>query len=114
MPSKKFYAPSTQGYATFATAHTSTRSDELGDQSHGIHLGAKTIIIKVRELVANNTGLLLVTASQGFFALMNVAVKKLNSLDPPVPPLEVCLNFCSARSIYKDFWGIAHICSDGE
>ena len=111
MPSKNIYAPSTQGYATFATAHTSTRSDEL---SHGIHLGAKTIITKVRELVANNTGLLLVTASQAFFALMNVAVKKLNSLDPPVPPLEVCLNFCSARSIYNNFWGIAHICSDGE
>ena len=36
-----------------------------------------------------NAGLLLVAASQAFFALMNVAVKKLNSLDPPVPALEV-------------------------
>ena len=113
MSSKNIYTPSTQGYATFAATHTGTRSDELGDHSHRIHLGAKTII-KVRELVVNNTGLLLVTASQAFFALMNVAVKKLNSLDPPVPPLEVCLNFCSARSTYNDFWGIAHICSDGE
>jgi len=84
------YTPSTEGYGTFATTHTSTRSDELDDQSHGSHFGAKAIVTKVRELVTNNTGLLLVTASQAFFALMNVAVKKLNSLDLPVPTLEVC------------------------
>lgn len=36
-----------------------------------------------------NTGLLLVTASQVFLSLMNVAVKKLNGIDPPVPTLEV-------------------------
>ncbi|KIJ97898.1 hypothetical protein K443DRAFT_681172 [Laccaria amethystina LaAM-08-1] len=89
MPSKNIYTPSTQGYATFATTHTSARSDELDDQSHGGHLTAKTIITKVRGLVANNTGLLLVTGSQAFFALMNVAVKKLNGLDPPVPALEL-------------------------
>ena len=41
------------------------------------------------ELVKDNTGLLLVAASQFFFSLMNVAVKKLNSLDKPVPTLEV-------------------------
>lgn len=37
----------------------------------------------------SNTGILLVAASQFFFALMNVAVKKLNSLDEPVSTLEV-------------------------
>lgn len=84
MASKNIYIPSTQGYATFATTHTT-----VDDQNHGSHSGAKTMITKVRELVASNTGLLLVTASQAFFALMNVAVKKLNSLDPPVPPLEL-------------------------
>jgi hypothetical protein len=41
--------------------------------------------------VAANTGLLLVVASQAFYSLMNVAVKTLNSLDPPVPPLELIL-----------------------
>lgn len=40
----------------------------------------------------NNTGILLVAASQFFFALMNVAVKKLNSLDEPVSTLEVCFS----------------------
>lgn len=41
------------------------------------------------EIVANNKGLLLVAASQFFFSLMNLSVKKLNSLNPPVPALEV-------------------------
>jgi hypothetical protein len=104
MPSKNIYTPSTQGYATFATTHTSARSDELDDQSHGGHLTAKTIITKVRGLVANNTGLLLVTGSQAFFALMNVAVKKLNGLDPPVPALEVCLNFV-VREVFTTIFG---------
>ena len=37
----------------------------------------------------SNAGLLLVASSQAFFAAMNTAVKKLNSLDPPVSALEV-------------------------
>lgn len=43
--------------------------------------------------VQNNAGLLLVAASQAFFSMMNVAVKKLNGLDPPVPAFEVRANF---------------------
>ncbi|KAI0791435.1 DUF6-domain-containing protein [Abortiporus biennis] len=35
--------------------------------------------------------MLLIAASQAFFSLMNVAVKKLNSLDEPVPPFELIL-----------------------
>lgn len=46
-----------------------------------------------RSIIANNTGLLLVAASQFFFSLMNLAVKKLNSVDPPVPALEVFIFF---------------------
>ncbi|GJE93527.1 DMT family transporter [Phanerochaete sordida] len=47
---------------------------------------------KTREVVKNNTGMLLVAGSQGFFALMNVAVKTLNNLDPPVTAMElVCV-----------------------
>ena len=43
--------------------------------------------------VDRNTGLLLVAASQFFFASMNVSVKWLNSLNEPVPTLEVCDSF---------------------
>jgi hypothetical protein len=38
-----------------------------------------------------NAGLLLVAASQFFFSAMNTCVKWLNSLDEPVPMLEVRL-----------------------
>jgi hypothetical protein len=44
----------------------------------------------LKSIYQRNVGLLLVTASQMFFSLMNVAVKKLNSIDPPVSALEVC------------------------
>jgi hypothetical protein len=37
-----------------------------------------------------NTGLLLVASSQAFLSLMNVSVKQLNSIDPPVSAIQVC------------------------
>jgi hypothetical protein len=43
----------------------------------------------VREFVRSNAGLLLIALSQAFFAFMNVSVKVLNGLDPPVAALEV-------------------------
>ena len=39
----------------------------------------------------DNSGLLLVAASGFFFSAMGIAVKWLNSLDNPVPTLEVCM-----------------------
>ncbi len=44
---------------------------------------------RFKEVCRSNTGLLLISLSQGFTSLMGVFVKKLNELDPPVPPLEV-------------------------
>ncbi|KAH6904974.1 integral membrane protein DUF6 [Coprinopsis sp. MPI-PUGE-AT-0042] len=41
------------------------------------------------QFVANNTGLLLVAASELFFAFMHLAVKILNSIDPPVSTFEL-------------------------
>ena len=72
---------------------------------------------KAREVIRKNTGMLLVAAAQvcvfalaklahrvtandrqGFFALMNVSVKKLNSLDPPVSAMElVCVRMVRSR-----------------
>ncbi|KAF9005102.1 hypothetical protein BDQ17DRAFT_1541101 [Cyathus striatus] len=48
--------------------------------------GSMETIIKVWT---KNIGVLFIIASQGFFALMNVGVKKLNSIDPPVSALEL-------------------------
>lgn len=46
-----------------------------------------------KEVINNNTGLLLVVASEVFYASMGVSVKFLNDIDPPVPTLEVCILF---------------------
>lgn len=48
---------------------------------------------KPLDILRANTGLLLILASQVFFSLMNVAVKTLHSIDPPVPALEVRPSF---------------------
>jgi hypothetical protein len=42
--------------------------------------------------IDKNAGLLLVAASQFFFSAMGISVKWLNSLDEPVPTLQVCIN----------------------
>jgi hypothetical protein len=43
-----------------------------------------------QDFVSLNAGLLLVTAAQAVFSLVNVAVKILQNLDEPVSTLEVC------------------------
>src|ERR1700677_1383503 len=43
----------------------------------------------VLHTFARNKGLFLVAASGFFFSSVNLAVKKVNSADPPVPALEV-------------------------
>jgi hypothetical protein len=43
----------------------------------------------VPGFIARNTGMLLIISAQFFFASMNISVKLLNRLDPPVHALEV-------------------------
>ncbi|KAI0331569.1 DUF6-domain-containing protein [Cubamyces sp. BRFM 1775] len=47
------------------------------------------VLATTKEAIYDNRGMLLVAAAQLFFSLMNVWVKKLNSLDPPVPAFEL-------------------------
>jgi len=42
-----------------------------------------------KEVLEENHGLLLVVGSQAFLSMVNIAVKQLNSIDPPVSVLEV-------------------------
>lgn len=44
---------------------------------------------RLNTFMNDNAGLLLIACSQGFGSFMITAVKMLNSMDPPVPPLEV-------------------------
>jgi len=64
------------------------------NRAHGNHSdwwsSARSTIV-VSSLYDKNAGLLLVAASQFFYSAMNISVKWLNSLDDPVPTLEVCL-----------------------
>lgn len=69
----------------------------------------------IREIVLDNTGLLLVASSQVFFSLMDVSVKELNSIDPPVPTLEVCKDHHMLHLSTRIKQGYpGHLCSDGE
>lgn len=51
----------------------------------------RTVFGKAKEMVENNIGLLCVIASMAFFAMMDVAVKKLHNIDPPVSTLQARL-----------------------
>lgn len=56
---------------------------------------------RLYNLYQNNTGLLLISLSQLCQSCMNISVKILNGLDPPVPPFEVrlhCTAWLSRRS----------------
>ena len=66
-----------------------------------------------RQIFDSNTGLLLISLSQGFTSLMGVFVKKLNQLYPPVHPLEVSIivrcvvlrfSLCACVSSYGFVW----------
>ncbi|KAF7986785.1 hypothetical protein HWV62_20396 [Athelia sp. TMB] len=59
------------------------------DRPHGWRSRWRDLRTQFRRQVDANTGLLLVAASQFFFSLMNVVVKKVNTVEPPVPTLEV-------------------------
>ena len=49
-----------------------------------------TILSPVKVAANKNAGLLLVIAAQAFFSFMNVSVKILNTIDPPISAMQVC------------------------
>jgi len=80
-----------------ATLESSVADSDWGEEHEGIPgirglVRIRALQVRVREVLDSNTGLLLVAASQAFLSLVNVAVKKLNGIDPPVPTLEVCFS----------------------
>ncbi|KAF8966159.1 EamA-like transporter family-domain-containing protein [Flammula alnicola] len=106
MSSRNAYTALTPEFADFAIPHTpvlpngppsalqngSVYEHEVEFASHDDEGGngkIRTLLASAKGIIKNNTGLLLVAASQAFFSLMNVAVKKLNGIDPPVSTLEL-------------------------
>lgn len=102
MSVRNTYAALTPEYANFphkASIPSSSSRDplELGHEEFissegGVLPRIHRWLASVNEVVQNNTGLLFVLASQAFFASMNVAVKILNGIDPPITALEVCFS----------------------
>jgi hypothetical protein len=97
--SRNAYTALTPDYADFSIPHTvGAPSDPAGRDPSGYEDDFEeerqsrwcAALGKAKATVKNNVGLLLVAASQAFFSMMNVAVKKLNSIDPPVETLQVC------------------------
>ena len=92
----------TPEYTDFPTLHhsiSSGSSSRCHPENHEQSISEGSVPSRMHSWLASakavwqmNTGLLLVLASQAFFSLMNVAVKLLNSIDPPVTVLEVCLS----------------------
>jgi len=66
-------------------------------EEHGKPTGLHPSHTAAREFVKRNTGLLLILAAQGFLSLMNVAVKKLHDIEPPVSTFQVRLSSYSFR-----------------
>jgi hypothetical protein len=92
MVSRAVYTPGTAAAVTILQSSSSSTPSQPPNSTHDSHeeTGRRTAFVsQVLQIVANNKGLLLVAAAQLFFSVMNLMVKKLNSLDPPVPTLEV-------------------------
>ncbi len=101
MSPRRIYPALVPNYATITVPHhvsltsnlvADITSDEIIQEPH-----VQKLTKQIQDGFKRNTGLLLITASQAFFALMNVAVKKLNSLDPPVSTMQVAFGFGSSR-----------------
>ncbi|KAF6756683.1 integral membrane protein DUF6 [Ephemerocybe angulata] len=76
-----------QNYHSIHPGH----GDELDIPSALVKGVEEKPVLYWKKLVANNVGLLLVAASELFFAFMHLAVKILNSIDPPVSTFELIL-----------------------
>ncbi|KAJ3732944.1 hypothetical protein DFJ43DRAFT_996273 [Lentinula guzmanii] len=69
--------------------------DDSNNDSNSVKSNAQrtgrfaNFLAQLSSLYHSNVGLLLIVTSQAFLALVNVAVKKLNTIDPPVPTFEL-------------------------
>ena len=66
-------------------------ASSLSFEERGISSQIYNWLASAKDIVQRNTGLLLFVTSQAFLTFMNLAVKILNTIDPPITALEVCL-----------------------
>jgi len=98
MSSRGAYTAITPEYADFAVPHTpipsglkpsSSRSRPSVEDEESISSQRHGWLDSAKDFLQKNTGLLLFIASQAFITSMNLSVKILNSIDPPITPLEL-------------------------
>jgi len=95
MSSRNTYTALTPQHSVFPITHSSAVSSSghdvgLIDQEESTACSRiDRLRSQVQDIIKENTGLLLIIGSQAFLSMVNVAVKKLNDIDPPVPTLEV-------------------------
>ena len=70
-----------------SSVNVNVQFDEEGNITSRIN----SWLTSAKDVMQRNTGLLLFILSQAFVTFMNLAVKLLNTIDPPVTALEVCL-----------------------
>lgn len=73
-----------------ASSSSARRFDPRISWTTSIKRRTSLVRTTIRELIHANQGLLLIAASQLFFAIMNLGVKFLAGLSQPVPTFEVC------------------------
>ncbi|TCD70378.1 hypothetical protein EIP91_003730 [Steccherinum ochraceum] len=88
--STTFTVPSALQSPTFTPAPLSSSPSSVDtSRTRRLRNRFKAFYDRTADTLRNNVGMLLIASSQMFFSLMNVSVKKLNSIDPPVPPMEL-------------------------
>ena len=107
MSSRSAYTALTPEDAVFPIAHTPVPSGlnpsssslrfelehELSEltSAEGILSRIHSWLASAKDVMQRNTGLLFFVAAQACLSFMNLAVKILNSIDPPITASEVCL-----------------------
>ena len=105
--SRSAYTAVTPEYAKFPTPHspipTSLNPSSLRlhseeheafslsvEEERGTPSRIHSWLASTKDVLKRNTGLLLFITSQAFLTFMNLSVKILNTIDPPITALEVC------------------------
>ncbi|KAK7056229.1 hypothetical protein VNI00_002781 [Paramarasmius palmivorus] len=84
-----------QGYSPLSSDETDENQRQPTKSYFGRRLQTMMLenraILAIKTFLVVNCGLILVVGSQASLSLVNVAVKKLNTIDPPVPVFELIL-----------------------
>ena len=78
-----------------------TRTNDCDDAfpQAGLRKTLDALTAKCATVYKNNIGLLLIAISVAFASMMSTLVKLMNSIDPPVPMLQVVLDCSSFRCL---------------